>query len=131
MARYFGQERRRYKRLAVNLPVKYRFGRGGSLHEAHTRDISAAGVRLGPVSLANEWMLGSCEVELEITLPHLNRPLKIMAEVVRIEEGKTLDHTHHRRRHDIRLRFCKIHEEDRKIIADFVEAHSPSKLKVR
>lgn len=126
MARYFGQERRRYKRLAVSLPVKYRFGRGGSLHEAHTRDISAAGVRLGPVSLANEWMLGSCEVELEITLPHLNRPLKIMAEVVRVEEGKTLDHTHHRRRHDIRLKFCRIHEEDKKIIADFVEAHSPS-----
>ena len=124
MARYKGVERRRFPRLDIKLPVKYRLGPGGSLHEAHTIDISEGGVRLGPVSLSSEWMLGSCHVELEISLPHLPRHLKMIAEVVRVEEGETIDPVHHRRRHDIRLRFCNISEEDRKLIADFVRANA-------
>lgn len=120
MVRYSGPEKRRYKRIAVTLPVKYRLGPGGSAHRAHTIDISAGGVCLGPVSLSNEWMLGSCKIELEITLPHLNHPLKAMAEAVRVEGSKRPHHIQHRRRHNVRLRFCEISEQDKKTIEEFV-----------
>ena len=120
MPRYSGPEKRRYKRVVVSLPVKYRLGPGGSTHNAHTIDISAGGICLGPVSLSNEWMLGSCPVELEITLPHLSQPLIVMAEVVRVEGSKRPHHIHHHCRHNIRLKFCKISEENKKRIAEFV-----------
>ncbi|MBL7170572.1 MAG: PilZ domain-containing protein [Candidatus Omnitrophica bacterium] len=118
--RYFGPEKRRYKRLAVSLPIKYKLGSGGSSHNVHTIDISGGGVCIGPIPLSNEWMLGNCEVELEIMLPHFRRHLKATAEVVRVEASKRPHHIHHRRRHKVRLRFCEISEEDRKTIEKFV-----------
>lgn len=125
MVRYYGPEKRRYKRLAISIPVKYSLGPGGSIHKANTMDISVGGICLGPISLSNEWMLGSCQVELEITLPHLRQPLSVVAEVVRIEESKKPDYVHHRRRHNVRLKFYKISEEDKKTIEGFVNQHFP------
>ncbi len=122
MARYSGPEKRRHKRLKIILPTKYRLGTGGSAHHAETIDISEGGVHLGPVSLSTEWMLENCEVDLEIILPHLRRHLKAIAEVVRVEGSKRPHHIHHRRRHKVRLKFCKISEEDRKTIKEFVKA---------
>ena len=122
MPRYSGPEKRQHKRLTITLPTKYRFGMGGSTHHAETIDISAGGVYLGPVALSTEWMLRNCDIELEIILPHHRRHLKALAEVVRVEGSKRPHHIHHRRRHKMRLRFCKISEEDRKTIEEFVKS---------
>lgn len=120
MPRYSGPERRRFKRIATSLPVKYGLGSGKCIHKTHTIDISEGGVRLGPVPLSNEWMLGTCSVDLEISLPHAENPVKARAEVVRVEESPRPHHIHHRCRHNVRLKFCEITEEARKQIREFI-----------
>lgn len=128
MARYSGPERRRYRRLRISLPVNYRLGPGCSVHKTSTIDISCGGICLGPLSLTNEWMLKSCNIELEIMLPEVNHTVRVKAEVVRIEGSKP-HHIHHRCRHNIRLRFCKITEEDRKILEEFIAQHLLARLR--
>lgn len=120
MPKYSGPENRRFKRLRISLPIKYRLGPGGSAHNVHTVDISEGGVCIGPVPLSNEWMLKNCEIELEITLPRLKRHLRAIAEVVRVECSKRPHHILQLRRHNVRLRFCEISEEDKKAIEEFV-----------
>jgi len=121
MARYSGLEKRQHKRLTITLPTKYKFGTGGSMHHAQTIDISEGGIFLGPVPISAEWMLKNCEIELEIVFPYHRRHVRALAEVVRVEGSKRPHHIHHRRRHNIRLKFCEISDEDRKTIDEFVK----------
>jgi c-di-GMP-binding flagellar brake protein YcgR len=121
MPRYIGPERRKFKRAVISFPVKYRLGPAGAIHTGHSIDISGGGICLGPLSLSNEWMLKNCEIELEISLPHSIEPIKAIADVVRVEGSKRPHHIHHRCRHNVRMRFCKISEQDRERLVKFVD----------
>lgn len=106
------EERRRFQRVAFNLPLQYRNLRKisenyvGSL----TRDICEGGVRFK----SNEFISLACRLVVEITLPTLPKPIRAISKVAWIKKIPAGDE------YELGNQFLEMTKEDRRHIADFV-----------
>ena len=106
-------ERRKFQRRNSHIPMQYRKVRGftAAFKVTTTQDIGAGGVRLG----AAEFIPVLTRVGLEISLPSLSEPIKVIAGVVWIYKKPDS------KEYELGLEFIDIAKEDRVYIASFVE----------
>jgi c-di-GMP-binding flagellar brake protein YcgR len=116
---HLGEERRRYPRLELSLPVRYKNLRksgevpAGSL----SRDISAGGVCFK----SREFISLACRLVVEINLPSAEKPIKAISKVAWIRKIPTGDN------YELGNQFLEITKDDKNRILEFVNKTIPSK----
>ncbi len=114
-----GAERRRYQRIACQIPVRYRLKAQGVLtswKESEAGNISAGGLFVTFGEKMEKGML----LDLEIPVPGLVGPLKTLGKVVWVEavaSDKIVK---------CGLEFAQIRAEDRAFLSKYIERQSPS-----
>lgn len=106
------EERRRFQRVAFNLPLQYKNLRkiGESYAGSLSKDIGEGGVRFK----SNEFISLACRLVVEITLPTLTKPIKAISKVAWIKKIPTSDE------YELGNQFLEMTKDDKHHIADFV-----------
>jgi len=104
-------EKRRFRRMESNLPVKYRnLKMAANPLGSLTKDISEGGIRFK----TNEFISLACRLVVEITIPTAQRPIKAISKVAWIKRSPDSD------QYELGNQFLEISKEDRAIITDYV-----------
>lgn len=116
------KERRRYTRIGISLPIKYRITDKGRWYETSSLNISAGGVLIPTVPCLD---IGT-ELKLQIYLPDEKKPIKARGRVVwrkpaEVWEGIKLSHHMNGFFAGIEFaRFTKIKEDNTVKIMEFI-----------
>lgn len=107
------QEKRRFPRVKVRIPVRYREVRDGAESvavDSLTCDVSAGGLRFTTDKLVSN----ACSLLLELDIPNLIHPVKAVSRVACVEKTNADGH------YEIGSEFMEITEKDRELIAKFL-----------
>ncbi|MEE8360361.1 MAG: PilZ domain-containing protein [Candidatus Omnitrophota bacterium] len=112
-------ERRRYPRFSVNVPVQYKNIKmlqdpsSGAL----TKDVGEGGIRF----VGNEFLSLANRIVMTITLPTPARPVKIISKVAWIRKVPMGE------QYEIGSQFLSMSEEDKRTLKDYLEkAQAPA-----
>ncbi|MFA5093703.1 MAG: PilZ domain-containing protein [Candidatus Omnitrophota bacterium] len=110
-------ERRQFERVNTAMSVQYRGIRqaSDSVISAISRDVSAGGIRL----LVDEFISVFTRLVLEIALPSIPNPVKVVSKVAWIRKRP------YGEQYEVGVEFMDMPEEDRRGICDFVERSAP------
>jgi len=112
-------ERRQQPRVNTTMSVQYRGIRQAddSVVNAISRDISNGGVRL----LVNEFISVFTRLVLEIALPSVPKPVRVVSKVTWIRKRP------YGEQYEVGAQFMDMSEEDKRGVFDFVESSVPKK----
>ncbi len=110
-------ERRRYSRFDLRLPVQYKNMKAlsGSLIGALTRDIGEGGIRF----IGNEFLSLANRLVMTISLPAPSRPIKVISKVAWIRKVPMGE------QFEIGNQFVALSDDDRQELKNYIEKILP------
>ena len=104
-------ERRRFQRIDSNLPLRYKNIKTATVPMGSlTKDISEGGIRFK----TNEFISLACRLVVEIALPTVQRPVKVISKVAWIRKLSSGE------QYELGNQFLEISKEDRSLITDYM-----------
>jgi len=110
------QERRRFVRLDTRLVVSYAIVPPTAAQESVTKDIGGGGVCL----FVNEPLKPGTRLQIDLTLPGRERPIRFLGEVVWCESYEVIGATQRARSIEAGVKFLQINPADQQTIMQHV-----------
>ena len=120
-------EQRKQTRVKTHIPVKYhrlRDGSGADGIGSISRNLSKGGVRFR----TSEFISMACRLILELDIPQITKPIKIISRVAWIRKTDSGDD------YEIGNQFLEISKEDKDIVSEYVDnldVHDDSEISNR
>lgn len=114
---YLMDEKRRYPRVDFRIPIQYRNLRSNveTVLTALNKDLGEGGICF----ISNEFLSLASRLVLEISLPNLARPIKVISKVAWVKKASLND------QYQIGSQFLEMTNEDKKQIQKYVGKNIP------
>jgi len=111
-------EKRRFQRIAIHFPLKYKDLKGASIESRGTvsKNISEGGIRFR----SDRFISLACRLVVELNLPDISEPIKVVSKIAWIKKLPVGDD------YEVGNQFLEMRRKDRDSIRDFVNKQNES-----